>query len=339
MSQVNLLSVDVGQSPDMNGSKGNASIKNQAKGSAFSDEMAQHYPKKNQAESDGDINRNGKLVSKTAIEQAKKVKAEDAHILPVPIERDDKLVKVTADTIDDQHTLPVPVTPETEVLNTKAETADDQHILPVPVAAKSEAINVKVDAVDDQHTLPVPVTPESEALIIKTDTIDDQHTLPVPVTPETEALYAKTAAIDDQHTLPVNAITETEAVNAKARVSDDQHTLPVPITPLAGENKAKSVTDKGAIDSASVAVYQQKQTIDGQVGNGATASTEIDDTVNLLNMLNGAQKLLAKSNEAQEAQASIEKNGNSSLQQAQHELVNNKSEMHGKPLTTQQYQD
>ena len=339
MSQVNLLSVDVGQSPDMNGSKGNASIKNQAKGSAFSDEMAQHYPKKNQAESDGDINRNGKLVSKTAIEQAKKVKAEDAHILPVPIERDDKLVKVKADALDDQHTLPVPVTPETEVLNTKAETADDQHILPVPVAAKSEAINVKVDAVDDQHTLPVPVTPESEALIIKTDTIDDQHTLPVPVTPETEALYAKTAAIDDQHTLPVNAITETEAVNAKARVSDDQHTLPVPITPLAGENKAKSVTDKGAIDSASVAVYQQKQTIDGQVGNGATASTEIDDTVNLLNMLNGAQKLLAKSNEAQEAQASIEKNGNSSLQQAQHELVNNKSEMHGKPLTTQQYQD
>ncbi|WP_077286341.1 flagellar hook-length control protein FliK [Cognaticolwellia aestuarii] len=335
MSQVNLLSVDVGQSPDMKGSKGNSSIKNQAKGSAFSDEMAQHYPKKNQAESDGDINRNGKLVSKTAIEQAKKVKAEDAHILPVPIDRDDKLVKVTVDTIDDQHTLPVPVTPETEALNTKAETADDQHILPVPVAAKSEVLNVKADAVDDQHTLPVPVTPENEALIIKTDTIDDQHTLPVPVTPETEALYAKTAAIDDQHTLPVNAITETEAVNTKARVSDDQHTLPVPITPLAGENKAKSVTDKGAIDSASVAVYQQKQTIDGQVGNGATASTENDDTVNLLNMLNGAQKLLAKSNEAQ---ASIEKESNSSLQQAQHALVNNKSEMHGKPLTTQQYQ-
>ena len=312
MSQVNLLSVDVGQSPDMKGSKGNASIKNQAKGSAFSDEMAQHYPKKNQAESDGDINRNGKLVSKTAIEQAKKVKAEDAHILPVPIERDDKLVKVKADTIDDQHTLPVPVTPETE------------------------ALIIKADTVDDQHTLPVPVTPESEALIIKADTVDDQHTLPVPVTPETEALYAKTAAIDEQHTLPVTALPETEAVNAKARISDDQHTLPVPITPLAGENKAKSVTDKGAIDSVSVAVYQQKQTIDGQVRNGATANTENDDTVNLLNMLNGAQKLLAKSNEAQ---ASIEKSGNSSLQQAQQSLVDNKSEMYGKPLAAEQHQD
>ena len=298
MSQVNLLSVDVGQSPDMKGSKGNSSIKNQAKGSAFSDEMAQHYPKKNQAESDGDINRNGKLVSKTAIEQAKKVKAEDAHILPVPIERDDKLVKVTADTIDDQHTLPVPVTPETEALIIKADTVDGQHTLPVPVTPESEAINVKVDAVDDQHTLPVPVTPESEALIIKVDTVDDQHTLPVSVTPE------------------------TEAVNAKARVSDDQHTLPVPITPLASEIKAKSDTDKGAID--------------GQVRKGSTAGTEIDDTVNLLNMLNGAQKLLAKSNEAQ---ASIENNGNNSLQQAQHALVDNKSEMHGTPLTTEKYQD
>ena len=322
MSQVNLLSVDVGQSPDMKGSKGNSSIKNQAKGSAFSDEMAQHYPKKNQAESDGDINRNGKLVSKTAIEQAKKVKAEDAHILPVPIERDDKLVKVTADTIDDQHTLPVPVTPETEALIIKADTVDGQHTLPVPVTPESEAINVKVDAVDDQHTLPVPVTPESEALIIKADTVGNQHTLPVPVTPESEALIIKVDTVDDQHTLPVSVTPETEAVNAKARVSDDQHTLPVPITPLASEIKAKSDTDKGAID--------------GQVRKGSTAGTEIDDTVNLLNMLNGAQKLLAKSNEAQ---ASIENNGNNSLQQAQHALVDNKSEMHGTPLTTEKYQD
>ena len=322
MSQVNLLSVDVGQSPDMKGSKGNASIKNQAKGSAFSDEMAQHYPKKNQAESDGDINRNGKLVSKTAIEQAKKVKAEDAHILPVPIERDDKLVKVKADTIDDQHTLPVPVTPETEALIIKADTVDGQHTLPVPVTPESEALIIKADTVDDQHTLPVPVTPESEALIIKADTVGNQHTLPVPVTPESEALIIKVDTVDDQHTLPVSVTPETEAVNAKARVSDDQHTLPVPITPLASEIKAKSDTDKGAID--------------GQVRKGSTAGTEIDDTVNLLNMLNGAQKLLAKSNEAQ---ASIENNGNNSLQQAQHALVDNKSEMHGTPLTTEKYQD
>ena len=322
MSQVNLLSVDVGQSPDMKGSKGNASIKNQAKGSAFSDEMAQHYPKKNQAESDGDINRNGKLVSKTAIEQAKKVKAEDAHILPVPIERDDKLVKVKADTIDDQHTLPVPVTPETEALIIKADTVDGQHTLPVPVTPESEALIIKADTVDDQHTLPVPVTPESEALIIKADTVGNQHTLPVPVTPESEALIIKVDTVDDQHTLPVSVTPETEVVNAKARVSDDQHTLPVPITPLASEIKAKSDTDKGAID--------------GQVRKGSTAGTEIDDTVNLLNMLNGAQKLLAKSNEAQ---ASIENNGNNSLQQAQHALVDNKSEMHGTPLTTEKYQD
>ena len=122
--------------------------------------------------------------------------------------------------------------------------------------------------------------------------------------------------------MPVSVTPETEAVNAKARVSDDQHTLPVPITPLASEIKAKSDTDKGAID--------------GQVRKGSTAGTEIDDTVNLLNMLNGAQKLLAKSNEAQ---ASIENNGNNSLQQAQHALVDNKSEMHGTPLTTEKYQD
>ncbi len=325
MSQVNLLSVDVGQSPDMKGGKGNTSIKNQVKGSAFSDEMAQHYPKKNQAEADGDINRNGKLVSKTAIEQAKKVKAEDAHILPVPIERDDKLVKVKADALDDQHTLPVPVTPETEALITKADIVDDQYTLPVPVTPETEALITKADIVDDQYTLPVPLTPESEALIIKADTIDDQHTLPVPVTPESEALIIIVDTVDDQHTLSVSVTPETEAVNAKARVSDDQHTLPVPITPLASEIKAKSDTDKGAID--------------GQVRKGSTAGTEIDDTVNLLNMLNGAQKLLAKSNEAQEAQASIEKNGNNSLQQAQHALVDNKSEMHGKPLTAEKYQD
>tara|TARA_R110002096_G_scaffold149296_1_gene310591 strand:- start:5905 stop:7653 length:1749 start_codon:yes stop_codon:yes gene_type:complete len=184
MSQVNLLSVDVLQNSDIKGSNGNSSIKNQAKGGTFFDEMAQYYPKKNTTEQDGEIKRDGKPVSKTAIEQTK------------------------ADN----------------------ESGDDQHTLPVPVASNDETLNTKVI------------------------------------------------------------------------VNDEQYTLPVPVMALSGENKAIVEDDTGSIDKVRAKANQQEQTIESQARSEVAVSTENDDAVDLLNMLNGAQKLLAKSSEAQAEQ-------------------------------------
>ncbi len=184
MSQVNLLSVDVVQSSDIKGSNGNSSIKNQAKGSTFSDEIAQYYPKENAAEQDSEIKRDGKLASKTAIEQTK---ADD-------------------------------------------ESGDDQHTLPVPVASNDETLDTKVIA------------------------------------------------------------------------NDEQYTLPAPVMALGGENKAIVQGDTVTIDKVRAEANQQEQALESQARSGVAVITENDDAIDLLNMLNGAQKLLAKSSEAQAEQ-------------------------------------
>lgn len=237
MSQVNLLSVDVSQNSDIKGSNGNSSIKNQAKGGTFSDEMAQYYPKKNTTEQDGEIKRDGKLVSKTAIEQTK---ADD-------------------------------------------EFSDDQHTLPVPVAPNDETLNTKVIANDEQYTLPVPVTPE------------------------------------------------TEGLNNKVITNDDQYTLPAPVMPIDVENKAIAQGDTGSIDKVRAKANQQEQTFESQARSGVAVSTENDDAVDLLNMLNGAQRLLAKSSEAQ---ASTEKNGINKGQQTEQMLTDNKNTVQAEQVKT-----
>ena len=237
MSQVNLLSVDVLQNSDIKGSNGNSSIKNQAKGGTFFDEMAQYYPKKNTTEQDGEIKRDGKLVSKTAIEQTK---ADD-------------------------------------------EFSDDQHTLPVPVAPNDETLNTKVIANDEQYTLPVPVTPE------------------------------------------------TEGLNNKVITNDDQYTLPAPVMPIDVENKAIAQGDTGSIDKVRAKANQQEQTFESQARSGVAVSTENDDAVDLLNMLNGAQRLLAKSSEAQ---ASTEKNGINKGQQTEQMLTDNKNTVQAEQVKT-----
>lgn len=327
MSQVNLLSVDVGQGSETKGANGSASIKSQAKGSAFSEQMAQHYPRENQTDQDGEINRNGKLVSKTATEQDKKVKAEDAYILPVTNKQDDKVLADKGDVVDDKHTLPVPLMPEAEAANDKPTKIDDQHTLPLPITPEIEVVGTKATKIDDQHTLPVPVTPEIEAVNAKVTKIGDQHTLPVPVTPEIEAENTKVKNIDDQHTLPVPVTSEIQAVTVSTRAKDEQHTLPVPGGVLVNESKTHADANQDTIGN-----IKKENALDRQRPNGVSTSTDNDDTVNLLNMLNGAQKLLAKSNDAQE---NIEPNGKVNSQQI---LADSKSTTPSKSSTSQQHQ-
>ena len=69
MYQVNFLSSDVSQTLDVSGGKGDVSNKNQTKGNAFSDAMEQHYPKKNNTDSESKNNQGGNLVSKAAEQQ------------------------------------------------------------------------------------------------------------------------------------------------------------------------------------------------------------------------------------------------------------------------------
>lgn len=66
MSQVSLLSVEVGQNPDYQGSKGDFSFQNPEKSSAFSDAMAQFSPSQVTDELDDNYKQSGNLESEAA---------------------------------------------------------------------------------------------------------------------------------------------------------------------------------------------------------------------------------------------------------------------------------
>jgi hypothetical protein len=151
MSQVNLLSVDVGQNSDMQGSKGEAPIKNQAKANAFSNAMDQHYPRKSLAESDNNTKQGGNFASKAAEHQQQVIKD------------DDSLTSVKATKADDAHTLPVPLPIDDESLTDKLTASANAHTLPVPFPIDNEslAVQLKAESTDkyDARTLRVPTTP------------------------------------------------------------------------------------------------------------------------------------------------------------------------------------
>lgn len=168
MSQVRLLSVDIGQSPDIHGSKGDALNKSQANASAFSDAMEQHYPSKKGTESEVKVKPDGNRESKAATQQSqvnnsdgslkpvKATKADDAVTLPVPLPKDDESLKAKLTDSDDAHTLPMPVPIDDESLMTESTASFDVHILSAPIAHDNEALIVIKASKGDEHTLPVP---------------------------------------------------------------------------------------------------------------------------------------------------------------------------------------
>jgi flagellar hook-length control protein FliK len=93
MSQMNILSIDAGQSLDSPGAKGGLSIKIQAKSNAFNDAMEQQYSRKKAEESGCNTESYDNFVSKAAEEHqalksdrlSKGNAADDAHTLPVPL--------------------------------------------------------------------------------------------------------------------------------------------------------------------------------------------------------------------------------------------------------------
>ena len=116
MYQVNFLSSDVSQTLDVSGGKGDVSNKNQTKGNAFSDAMEQHYPKKNNTDSESKNNQGGNLVSKAAEQQ--------------PLS-DDPVIKIKRKNLDDAHTLPVPLPIDDETSIEKSTAADKTSNLPI----------------------------------------------------------------------------------------------------------------------------------------------------------------------------------------------------------------
>ena len=271
MSQVSLLSVDVSQTPDIKGGSSDASAKGQAKSSTFSVAMEQHYPTKKVLESDGKVKQDGNLVSKAATSQEQNF-GKDSSLKEAKVKR-----------AEDAHTLPVPLLPEDETLIVDSTVNDDVHTLPVPVSPEEAALLTKLSSADDAHTLPVPISPENDSLRVKSSTIGDAHTLPVPILSNDEPL--------------------TSATSDKNRASDknDAHTLPVPVTPLSVETVLTKSGNATVTHEIKGIYNQQKSSIDlhSQSPTGSVKSTESDDAVDLLNMLNGAQKLLTKTSAEQ----------------------------------------
>lgn len=271
MSQVSLLSVDVSQTPDIKGGSSDASAKGQAKSSTFSVAMEQHYPTKKVLESDGKVKQDGNLVSKAATSQEQN------------FDKDGSLKAVNVKRAEDAHTLPVPLLPEDEALIADSKANDDAHTLPVPVSPEEAALLTKLSSADDAHTLPVPVSPEDESLRVKSSASGDAHTLPVPIRANDEPLIS--------------------ATSDKNRASDknDAHTLPVPVTPLSVETVLTKSGNATVTHEIKGIYNQQKSSIDlhPQSPTGSVKSTESDDAVDLLNMLNGAQKLLTKTSAEQ----------------------------------------
>ena len=244
MSQMSLLSVDVSQTPDTQGGSGQLSTKNQAKSSAFSDAMEQHYSSREAKGADGKDKQDGNLVSTTATEQSK----------------DDNLIK-----------------------KLKATKEDDAHTLPVPIEVSDDDLKAKKKPNDDAHTLPVPILIEDDSIAAKMPPGDDAHTLPVP--------------------LPISL--DDASLKEKVLANDDAHTLPVPVAPFSPEHRPETRGfQQGEVagnNNASVQSSQQNSSSNINTSSESGKLTENDDAVNLLKMLNGAQKLLTGASTAQES--------------------------------------
>jgi flagellar hook-length control protein FliK len=134
--------------------------------------------------------------------------------------------------------------------------------------------NIKAAKEEDVHTLPVPKEVSGDDALKEKKSNDDAHTLPVPLP------------------LPL----DDAAIKEKLLADDDVHTLPVPVVPFSPENslgnKGSQQVEAARNNDASVENSQQDSSSNIKSNSENAKSAENDDAVNLLKMLNGAQKLL-----------------------------------------------
>ncbi len=264
MSQLSLLSVEVGQGTDIKSSSAQSSLKKPTTETAFSDVIDQHYQEQKLESTNKKAKNSGNHEPVTAKE------AEQHHAL---VESKEKIKgKINHSNNEqapkDAHTLPVPILPEVETVKKGLGSGDDAHTLPVPILPEVESLKKGFSAGDDAHILPVPILPEVELVKKDADSADDAHTLPVPI-------YADSASL----------------VKA-ADSSNNADILPITTSPLSKVNSdgAEGTNKNNAfsVGANSTAGIRQEASSVQQV------DVSNDDAVDLLTMLNGAQKLLTK---------------------------------------------
>ena len=304
MYQVSLLSSDVGKSSDLLGGKGDAANKNQANGNAFSDAMEQHYPNKNTTEADAKKSTGGNFESKAA-EQS-----------PL-IEKNGTAIKRIRHDPKDAHTLPVPLPVEDESSIADSTSVIKSATLPVSFVIDNEAMSAKLKAEksinDDAHTLPVPLPIDDESLVTH-PLAENAYIITAPITAEEKTLIsAEEPSLDP-------------AINKKA----NEHTLPVPVAPTHDKNNS-IIANEARLNAGSSAVSSDKvalasasqqdlksglnggQVVGQNLAAGTEKNVENDETVDLLKMLSGAQKLLTKSAQANSVESSINSNANNNV--------------------------
>ena len=304
MYQVSLLSSDVGKSSDLLGGKGDIANKNQANGNAFSDAMEQHYPNKNTTEADAKKSTGGNFESKAA-EQS-----------PL-IEKNGTAIKRIRHDPKDAHTLPVPLPVEDESSIADSTREMKSTTLPVSFVIDNEAMSAKLKAEkainDDAHTLPVPLPIDDESLVTH-PLAENAYIITTPITAEEKTLIsAEEPSLDP-------------AINKKA----NEHTLPVPVAPthdknnsiIANEARLNAGSSAMSSDKVALASASQQdlksglnggQVVGQNLAAGTEKNVENDETVDLLKMLSGAQKLLTKSAQANSVESSINSNANNNV--------------------------
>ena len=307
MYQVSLLSSDVGKSSDLLGGKGDAANKNQANGNAFSDAMEQHYPNKSTTEADAKKSTGGNFESKAA-EQS-----------PL-IETNGTAIKRIRHDLKDAHTLPVPLPVEDESSIADSTREIKSTTLPVSFVIDNEAMSAKLKAEkainDDAHTLPVPLPIDDESLVTH-PLAENAYIITAPITAEEKTLIsAEEPSLDP-------------AINKKA----NEHTLPVPVAPTHDKNnsiianEARLNAGSSAVSSDKVALASASQqdlksglnggkVVGQNLAAGTEKNVENDETVDLLKMLSGAQKLLTKSAQANSVESSINNSVNSGIEKS-----------------------
>ena len=307
MYQVSLLSSDVGKSSDLLGGKGDAANKNQANGNAFSDAMEQHYPNKSTTEADAKKSTGGNFESKAA-EQS-----------PL-IEKNGTAIKRIRHDPKDAHTLPVPLPVEDESSIADSTREIKSTTLPVSFVIDNEAMSAKLKAEksinDDAHTLPVPLPIDDESLVTH-PLAENAYIITAPITAEEKTLIsAEEPSLDP-------------AINKKA----NEHTLPVPVAPTHDKNnsiianEARLNAGSSAVSSDKVALASASQqdlksglnggkVVGQNLAAGTEKNVENDETVDLLKMLSGAQKLLTKSAQANSVESSINNSVNSGIEKS-----------------------
>ena len=314
MYQVSLLSSDVGKSSDLLGGKGDAANKNQANGNAFSDAMEQHYPNKSTTEADAKKSTGGNFESKAA-EQS-----------PL-IEKNGTAIKRIRHDPKDAHTLPVPLPVEDESSIADSTSVIKSATLPVSFVIDNEAMSAKLKAEkainDDAHTLPVPLPIDDESLVTH-PLAENAYIITAPITAEEKTLIsAEEPSLDP-------------AINKKA----NEHTLPVPVAPTHDKNnsiianEARLNAGSSAVSSDKVALASASQqdlksglnggkVVGQNLAAGTEKNVENDETVDLLKMLSGAQKLLTKSAQANSVESSINNSVNNSVNSGIEKSIDN----------------